>query len=488
MVDRREESRIEHELHRVDNGTDPFASAVRTTRMPMLITDPRQPDNPIVFVNDAFGRLTGYSRDETLNRNCRFLQGPATNRDDVGRVRDAVANRVPIEIDLLNYRKDGTTFWNRLLISPVFAADGDLMYFFASQFDVTAEINRLARLKTDRSSLEQELERRIADLSRTEERLRFTLDAGRLGAWAIDLKGGRVVASQRFRHMFGLEVADSVTQQDLESALHPADRLLWRAEMRAAMSGSGELEIESRILKEDDEELWIELRGQTSFDAQGDPILLSGVCADITERKRAELHRELLTRELDHRVKNVLATVQSIFSQTLRNAHSLDQAQETMAGRMQALAATHDVLTREGWAGALFGEVVARSLDPFRGEDGRVSERGPRVRLLPKVATALSLALHELATNAVKYGALSNETGRIDVSWRTFDVDGERRLAFEWREMGGPPINEAPTRRGFGSRMIERSLAAEIGEEMKIDYAREGLRFAFESPLSSLTE
>ena len=105
---------------------DPFAAAVRATRMPMVITDPSQPDNPIVFMNDAFTKLTGYSREEVMGRNCRFLQGPATNSDDVTRVRNAIARREPIEIDLLNYRKDGSNFWNRLLISPVFDETGTL--------------------------------------------------------------------------------------------------------------------------------------------------------------------------------------------------------------------------------------------------------------------------------------------------------------------------------------------------------------------------
>lgn len=108
MNDQSEERRIDEELHRLAGGSDPFAAAVRATRMPMLITDPRQDDNPIVFVNDAFFRLTGYSRSETLGRNCRFLQGPGTNTGDVGRVRNSIERRVPIELELLNYRKDGS--------------------------------------------------------------------------------------------------------------------------------------------------------------------------------------------------------------------------------------------------------------------------------------------------------------------------------------------------------------------------------------------
>jgi PAS domain S-box-containing protein len=176
-MSQQEEARIDREIHAAFSGSDPFAAAVRATRMPMLITDPNQPDNPIIFVNDAFFKLTGYTREETLGRNCRFLQGPATNAGDVNRIRQSIKDRVPIEIDLLNYRKDGTTFWNRLLISPVFD-DGKVTHFFASQFDVTPERDKMQRLAEDRDTLEVEIQRRSSDLAASEDRLRFTLNAG----------------------------------------------------------------------------------------------------------------------------------------------------------------------------------------------------------------------------------------------------------------------------------------------------------------------
>ena len=216
MTNNTEANRIEFEIHREGGGgTDPFAAAVRATRMPMLITDPRQPDNPIVFVNDAFARLTGYSRDETLGRNCRFLQGPGTNAEDVARMRDAIRRRVPIELDLLNYRKDGTTFWNRLLMSPVFN-EGELSFLFASQFDITPERERLVRVAQDRDALEGEVSRRVSDLTASEERLKFTLAAGRLGAWTLDLADERLVASALGKANFGRHPADTFTYHDLE--------------------------------------------------------------------------------------------------------------------------------------------------------------------------------------------------------------------------------------------------------------------------------
>ncbi len=315
---------------------DPFASAVRATRMPMVITDPRQPDNPIVFCNEAFVRLTGYARDEILGRNCRFLQGPATREEDVRKVSEAIATRRPIEIDLLNYRKDGTTFWNALLVSPVFD-DGELIYFFASQLDVT-------------------------------------------------------------------------------------------------------------------------------------------------ERKRVEEHRFRLNRELDHRVKNTLATVQSVVIQTLRDASVPQAVAAAVAGRIQALARSHDVLTAEAWASADLGDVVEGALEPLRARhSARIRIDGEPVRLKPRIATMLSLAVHELAENAQRYGSLSEPSGRVEVSWSVRD----ERLHLEWREEGGPPV-EPPQKRGYGMRVIERVLSAEFGGDASVDFRREGVVFRLDAPTDGL--
>ena len=143
---------------------DPFAAAIRGTRMPMIITDPRRPDNPIVFANEAFQDLTGYARAELLGRNCRLLQGPETDRASVARIREAVEAESALTVELLNYRRDGSTFWNALYVSPVRADDGEVQFFFASQLDITERIEAERAVIAQKALVEEEVRRRTADL------------------------------------------------------------------------------------------------------------------------------------------------------------------------------------------------------------------------------------------------------------------------------------------------------------------------------------
>lgn len=152
------------ELHAEQGQADPFAAAVRATRMPMIITDPRQKDNPIVFVNTAFQAMTGYSRSDVIGRNCRLLQGPMTDRETVAKIRTAINERRDISVDILNYRRDGSTFWNGLYLCPVTNAAGEVQFFFASQLDVTDRVEAQIQVAKQREWLEQEVRRRTRDL------------------------------------------------------------------------------------------------------------------------------------------------------------------------------------------------------------------------------------------------------------------------------------------------------------------------------------
>ena len=476
--------RIEFELHNFAASHDPFASAVRATRMPMLITDPAQPDNPIVFLNDAFTKLTGYTRAEVMGKNCRFLQGTATNADDVTRVRNAIARREAIEIDLLNYRKDGSSFWNRLLISPVFDEAGELTYFFASQFDVSPDRNRLTELQHTQGELESEVERRMLDVTAAETRLRFILQAAGMGVWTLDLKTERIVVSAKVKTIFGRSPGETLTYKDILSALDENSRQALTDAIGIAAETGEEMVIECRLKTPSQESRWVEMRGQVSRDLVDEAVLMSGVALDITARKDAEEHRKLLARELSHRVKNSLATAQAVFLQSLRSAETLKDVEERAMGRVQALSRAQDALTQEGWSTATLREVVDMSLVPF--QNGQIRIAGPRLVLGAKAVSTLTLALHELATNSLKYGALSREQGSVTIAW-TIEAEDGPHVRFHWSEMGGPTVTE-PKRRGFGSRVIEDTVKAEMQGAAQLEFHPAGVRYEIFAPLRALVD
>ncbi|PZR34965.1 sensor histidine kinase [Caulobacter segnis] len=199
----------------------------------------------------------------------------------------------------------------------------------------------------------------------------------------------------------------------------------------------------------------------------------TGVMRDVTDRKRAEELQRLMIHELNHRVKNTLATVQSVAGQTLRNADDLHGARESLTRRLLALAQGHDILTRESWDGAELGDIVA-AVVAAHAEPEQFQIEGPPVRLAPKATLALSMALHELMTNAAKYGALSQLDGQVRLTWRRTDGVADERLQLRWEEINGPPVNE-PTRQGFGTRLITGGLARELGGSVALDYRPGGV-------------
>ncbi len=203
---------------------------------------------------------------------------------------------------------------------------------------------------------------------------------------------------------------------------------------------------------------------------------------DISSEKKAQEHQRLLVDELNHRVKNTLATVQSIASQTFRAQHQDDETRRAFEGRLFALAKAHDVLTRENWEGAELGDIVAGAVAPYRRDEDRFEVEGPRLRLEPRASLSVAMALHELATNAAKYGALSVPSGRVSIRW-TFLPGAPRRLTLRWEEKNGPPVSP-PSRRGFGTRLIERSLAQDLGGEVSLTYAPTGLVCEVRAPLN----
>ncbi|WP_232793166.1 sensor histidine kinase [Caulobacter hibisci] len=312
-------------------------------------------------------------------------------------------------------------------------------------------------------------------LESQEETLRLAIESADVGTWDLDIKSDVLTWSDRCYAMFGIALGTPVVRGDFYTNLHPSDRAEVREALRRTLDGRirADYDVEFRVVgRLDGIERWLSAKGKAFFDGDGKPTRMIGTTVNVTDRKRAELHLRLLVNELNHRVKNSLATIQAIAGQTFHAARSLPAAQEAFTARIIALSEAHDVLTRENWEGADLMDVIDR-LTALHGGEGRFALDGPPVRLSPRPALSLSMALHELATNAVKYGALSRPGGQVTIAW-SVDYSGVPRLSLRWIERGGPPV-EAPSRRGFGSRLIERGLAAELSGEARIDFLPEGV-------------
>ena len=258
--------------------------------------------------------------------------------------------------------------------------------------------------------------------------------------------------------------------------VHPDDAARLRAEVDRGLRTEGRYTAEYRMIRPDDgRQRWMQGAGVVVTDEKGAPLRVIGVVRDITDRKAEEEHRETLLAELDHRVKNVLAAVQSLAAQSARKTTSTDGFMAAFAGRLKAMASAHELLTATRWRGASLAHIAAAELGGLA--PGQARWEGPDLTLTPRAANAVSLALHELATNAVKYGALSVESGRVEVSWSTTAQGG---FILHWIESGGPHVS-LPERRGFGSTLLERVTGRELGGEVRIDYRAEGVRAVVEA-------
>ncbi len=324
-----------------------------------------------------------------------------------------------------------------------------------------------------------------------EERYRLAARATNDAIWDWDLASDHILWNEAVRNLFGY-AADAVGPSGAwwKARIHPEDRERVVAGIHAVIGDSIEhWTDEYRFLKADGTYAHVLDRGYVLRDAAGQAMRMIGAMLDITARKRAEEHQRLLTGELQHRVKNTLAMVQAIANQTFRNAVDLEAAREAFSARLILLGRAHDILTRASWTEAPITDVVDGALAVHQGGvRPRIRVSGPGVRLAARPALALAMALHELATNAAKYGALSNAEGSVDLRWHVVQEAAEPRFCLTWSELGGPPILAPPVRRGFGSRLIERSFAAEVGGEVRLTFAPTGLVCRLEAPLASMQE
>jgi len=323
-------------------------------------------------------------------------------------------------------------------------------------------------------------------LQASEEQARLALEAGRMGTWWYDHTTGQGGLSAQAATLLGLPAEKiSITIPEFRGIVHPDDSERVLERMRTAVTTDGSYEDEYRIRTPAGETRWLNAKGRVFFDQQSRPITFVGVFYEVTDRKRAESQQKLLLGELNHRVKNTLATVQSIASQTLRSSPDLSNFKDAFEGRLMALSKTHDLLTRSSWREAGLRDIVEQELAPFRKtSDERVVVDGPPVTLSPRYAINFGLVLHELVTNAVKYGALSSPSGLLEVRWTVSEeTPGQRLLRLHWQERDGPPVG-SPKRHGFGSRLIRRSIEGEMAGTMSLAYPESGIVYDFVIPLA----
>lgn len=312
-----------------------FEQAMAQTRMAICLTDPNKPDAPIVFANRAFRELTGYANEEIVGRNCRFLQGPDTSPEAVSRIRTALENRSVTVAEILNYRKDGTPFWNALHIGPIFDTAGRLIYFFGSQWDVT----------------------------------------------------------------------------------------------------------------------------------------------NVHAARADERHAKLMSRELSHRVKNMFAVMGGVVTATGR-AHGAPAVAREINERIQAMGRAYETTLDDAQSGAIdLGKAIRAVLRPYDAEGERIQVRADDVVATPNVVSALGLTLHELAINAIKYGALSEDAGTVEVeATQEPNVDEGRGglILVRWRERGGPQVRAPDGQHGAGTGIVDMLLRAARGE-LSREWRAEGL-------------
>jgi two-component sensor histidine kinase/DNA-binding response OmpR family regulator len=382
------------------------------------------------------------------------------------------------EVDFLRgYRMGAVDYVSVPVIPEVLRAK---VKVFADLYRKTRELETLnagleARVK-DRTA---ELEATAARLRESEQRRSLALAAGQMGSWDWDLVRNDIQWDDGQYTIIGAERASfPITVANLRRVIHPADWSRLEGLIRGLSAEQPACQAEFRIRRRDGELCWCFGTAAATIGDNGQMVRISGVTIDITDRRRTEEQQALLVREVDHRAKNVLAVVQSIVR--LSRADTVEGYVSAIEGRIKALSRVHGILAQSRWEGTDLRRLVEDELSPYATSDGgTISINGPSLSLEPATAQAMALALHELSTNAAKYGALSAPGGGIDVRWS----EGDRMLALTWTERGGPPAAR-PGNPGFGMKVIDRSVDAQLGGRVDFKWRKDGLVCSLTVPLT----
>ena len=372
----------------------------------------------------------------------------------------ALARMEPFDVEVAMRRPDGELRWHRIASMPRAQADGSVLWD-GLQIDVT-----------DRRKM-------AAELLEQRRRLEVAVEATGLGFWEWDIEAGKVTWSDRNRQLYGLGPDAPVSVQRYLEMVHPDDLEAVRASFLAVRDrpSGGDYSIEHRVVTAAGEVRWISAHGRVTSNAAGQARLVVGTSLDVTARKAAEERRNLLMGELAHRAKNGIAVIMAIVSQTARGQETVEGFKEVLMSRLQAMANSQDLVTASGGRPVALADVVDKALTPFGKARVKVDPALAAVTLRGDMAIGMGLLLHEMATNAVKYGALSGRSGRVAIE---LEAAPDGRSAFAWRESGGPQVAK-PEAPGFGTRLLQQVLRPQ-GGEVTFAFEREGFRARAEFP------
>ena len=429
--------------------------AALTDALPVLISQVGR-DLRYEFVNRAYEEWFGRTREDLRGRALAEVLGPEVLTRIGPQIEAALSGQSVTFEQSVRYPRMGLRDVRTHYV-PNVGTDGDVIGFFTLVQDIT-EAKQHADL-----------------LAQRERHLRAVMDSVTDCFYAVDRDWRITLFNKSAERYYGKE-REQVLGRKLWDVFPAHVGSVFEQQLQTVMDERVPVTFEARSAVFPDR--YIEMRVAPK-EASGIAVSFS----DISVRKAQEQQRELLINELNHRVKNTLAVVQSMAAQSLRDDRVPREVRASFEGRLIALAAAHDLLTRANWEAADLGAAVRAALEPFD-QEHRFEVAGPDLRVRPQAAVNLTLALHELATNASKYGALSNKTGTVTVTW---DVSEAEPPMFRllWRESGGPEVT-APSRSGFGSRLIQRGLSGELGGPAVLDFARDGLVCSIEAPIANL--
>jgi len=368
------------------------------------------------------------------------------------------------DVDLVARRADGSTFPVDIMLKPL---------THLAEPTVLAVVRDI----TDRRAAEEQKQKLLMH-----DRLQFALDAAQLGWWHYDPLRRVISGDTRSKEILGV-TADEIAIDEIVKLMHPDDAERVWAALGTSLDPIDRRRsaAEFRVWRGGTEVRWVEVHGLAFCEHERGAMSIVGTVQDVTERKEREERQHLLVREVNHRTKNMLSVVHAIANQTA--TATADDFVERFSERIKALAASQDLLVCNEWQGVEIGDLVRAQLAPFASLICRIAMHGPKLRLNAAAAQAIGLAVHELVTNAVKYGALSMDTGRADIGWGT---DGEA-FRMSWTEREGPPVS-APQRRGFGTTVMKAMTERSLDGAVDLDYAPSGITWRLTCPAANALE